>query len=170
MATQATLVSPEEYLSMSFDGPDREYVDGRVVERNVGEKDHSKLQRKLIVLFDRLEKTKGTLGFPEQRVQISPTRYRVPDLCVYIGSEPDEQVFTSPPFLAIEILSKDDRATEVQERIDDYLAFGVPFVWVIDPRTRRGYIHTPDGSREAKDGVMRTKSPEIEAPLEELFA
>ncbi len=38
MSPQATLVSVEEYLSTSFDGPDREYVDGRIVERTLGEK------------------------------------------------------------------------------------------------------------------------------------
>ena len=40
----ATLVSVEEYLRTSFPDADREYIDGRIVERNVGEVDHSDLQ------------------------------------------------------------------------------------------------------------------------------
>ena len=40
MPVQQTLVSVEEYLNTSYDGPDREYVDGRIVERNLGEKSH----------------------------------------------------------------------------------------------------------------------------------
>ncbi len=163
------MVSAEEYLTTSFADGDREYVDGVIVERNLGEKDHSKTQKKLIVFFDRLEATHGTFAFPEQRVQVSPTRFRVPDVCVYLGAEPDEQVFRTPPFLVIEILSPDDRASDVQEKIDDYLGFGVPFVWVIDPRTRRGYVHTPEVSREAKDGVLRTTNPALELPLQQLF-
>ena len=39
-----TLVSVEEYLRTSYPDADREYIDGRIVERNVGEVDHSDLQ------------------------------------------------------------------------------------------------------------------------------
>src|ERR1700676_5497880 len=108
MPVQETLVSVEEYLNTSYDGPDREYVDGRIVERNLGEKDHSRPQRKLIAFFVANENSLRTFAFPEQRVQVKATRFRVPDVCVYIGTEPDEQIFRTPPFLAIEILSKDD--------------------------------------------------------------
>ncbi len=37
-------VSVEEYLRTSY-GPDCEYVDGRIEERNLGELEHSILQR-----------------------------------------------------------------------------------------------------------------------------
>lgn len=39
----AALVPVEQYLSTTWD-PDREYVEGRFLERNVGELDHSHLQ------------------------------------------------------------------------------------------------------------------------------
>jgi Uma2 family endonuclease len=74
-----------------------------------------------------------------------------------------------PPFLVVEVLSPDDRASEVQEKIDDYLCFGVPCVWLIDPRLRRGWVYTGEGVREAKDGVLRTAEPEIALRLPELF-
>jgi Uma2 family endonuclease len=169
MQAQSALVSVEEYLNTSFDDGDREYVDGVIVERNLGEKDHSRMQRNLVAFFAGAEQTLKTYCFPEQRVQVKARRFRVPDVCVYIGGEPDEQVFRTPPFLVVEILSKDDRASEMQEKIDDYLAFGVPFVWVIDPRRRIGIIHTPEGSREVRDGILRTSDPSIELALERLF-
>ncbi len=170
MQEQATLVSVDEYLNTSYPDGDREYVDGQVVERNLGEKDHSRLQRQLIGLFISLNAALKTFCFPEQRVQVHRTRFRVPDVCVYLGSEPDEQIFTSPPFLVIEILSKDDRASGLQEKIDDYLNFGVPFVWVIDPRRQCAWVHTGNGSHEAKDRILRTANPLIEASLDELFS
>src|SRR5580692_7904741 len=111
-----TLTSMSEYLSTSYD-PDCDYVDGEVLERNLGERDHSKLQRKLILHFGNRERQCHV--FPEQRVQVSPTRFRVPDVCVVTGAEPDEQIFTKPPFLCIEILSSKDTMTRMQERIDD---------------------------------------------------
>ena len=59
--------------------------------------------------------------------------------------------------------------SEMQERIDDYLSFGVRSVWVIDPRTKRAYLHTSEGIRETKD-ALRTQNPNIVVPLDELFA
>ena len=99
MPVQESLVSVEEYLNTSYEGPDREYVDGRIVERNLGEKDHSRPHRKLIGFFIANEGTFRTYAFPEQRVQVKATRYRVPDVCVCIGARPAEQVFRTPPFL-----------------------------------------------------------------------
>ena len=62
-----TLISVDEYLNTSY-SPDREYVDGQVVERNSGEKTHSRIQRKLITFIDRRAKDLGIEVFPEQRV------------------------------------------------------------------------------------------------------
>lgn len=169
MQTHATLVSVEEYLNTSFDDGDREYVDGVIVERNLGEKPHSKLQRKLVGYFVGQERILQTYCFPEQRIQVKASRFRVPDVCVYIGAEPEEDVFRTPPFLVVEILSKDDRASDLQEKIDDYLAFGVAYVWVIDPRRQTGIVHTAERSWEVKDGLLRTREPNIELPLADLF-
>jgi len=169
MGAATTLISVEEYLRTSFQDGDREYVDGEIVERNLGEKSHSKTQGELILFFRFTRSAYRTYAFPEQRVQVSPRRFRVPDVCVYLGAEPDEEVFTTPPFLVVEILSPDDRASEMQEKISDYLGFGTPQVWVIDPRLKRGWVYTAEGSREAKDGVLRTSDPEIALPLADLF-
>ena len=165
---RSTLVSVEEYLSTSY-RPDREYVDGTLVERNVGEKDHSGLQMALSAYLYNRREEHGIHVFPEQRVQVKPTRFRVPDICVVSGEEPREQILTSPPFACIEILSKDDRMSEMQERIDDYLSFGVSYVWVLDPRTKRVYVHTADGSHEVRE-ALRTQNPEIVVPLSEIFS
>jgi len=162
-----TLVSCEEYLHTSYD-PDVDYVDGELEDRNVGENDHSSLQAALIVHFHARRKELGIRVFPEQRVQVSPTRYRVPDICVTLG-KPDEQVFTKPPFLCVEILSPEDRAGRMQRKISDYLQAGVPCVWVIDPRTRDAFIYTSSGMRSVQDGILRTQDPEIQVPLEALF-
>ena len=56
-----------------------------------------------------------------------------------------------------------------RERIDDYLEFGVKAVWVVNPCTRRGYIHTTEGAHEAKDGLLSVADPAIEIPLKSLF-
>jgi Uma2 family endonuclease len=165
----ATLVSVAEYLSTSYE-PDCEYLEGVVVERNWGERDHSSAQAEVCFALMRLRAALGMHVFLALRVQVSPTRFRVPDVCVTLGPDPEEQILSRPPFLCVEVLSLEDRATVFQEKIDDYLAFGVPYVWVINPRSRRAYIHTAEGSREAKDGVLRAENPDIAIPLADIFA
>jgi len=161
-----TLISVEEYLHTTY-RPDRDYIDGAVIERNVGEKDHSRLQTDLSTFLNVRAKQWNIAVFVEQRVQVKPRRFRVPDICVVAGPEPEEQIFRTPPLVCIEILSKDDRWSEVQERIDDHLSFGVRHVWILDPRSRKAYDFTADGMHEVKE--LRAEQPEISVPLQALF-
>ncbi|MBI4874900.1 MAG: Uma2 family endonuclease [Acidobacteria bacterium] len=165
----ATLVSVAEYLSTSY-RPDRDYVDGVVVERNLGEYDHASIQTALSAYLYARRHQLGIRVVAEQRVQVKATRFRVPDVSVVLATTPVEQIFRHPPFLCVEILSKDDRMSEMEERISDYHQMGVPFVWLIDPSSRRAWIYTSEVIREVKDGVLRTQDPNIEVPLAEIFA
>ena len=167
-AISKSMVSVEEYLSTTYE-PDCDYVDGEVLERNVGEKDHGKVQRDLLLFLHQRRQQWGIFVIQEQRVQISRTRYRIPDICVIAGTEPDEQIFTIPPFLCIEVLSPEDRVSRMQQKIADYLAFGVRYVWLIDPKTHRAWIYTAQSITEVKDGILRTENPDIVVPLAEIF-
>ena len=163
-----TFVSVEEYLSTDY-SPDCDYVDGGVLDRNVGENPHSFLQTALAsYLFSRRSVWKIHVAV-EQRVQVSATRFLVPDICVVAGPRPAERVFTAPPLVCVEILSPDDRASRLNQKIHDYLAFGVRYVWVVDPETRQAFVHTAGGSFEVQDGVLRTENPEIVVPLAEIW-
>ena len=163
-----TMISVEEYLRTSY-RPDCDYVDGEVLERNVGEKTHGTVQKKIIVYLGPRETKLGICVFPSQRVRVSPTRIRIPDICVTLG-EPAEQIFTKPPMLCIEILSPEDTMSRTLDRVNDFLTFGVSHVWVLDPRTKRAYDYTAAGMREVKDGVLRTDDPQIAIPLTEIFS
>ncbi len=165
----ATLTSIEEYLSTGY-RPDREYIDGVIVERNLGESDHSSLQMALgAYLFNRQQQWQIRV-LVEQRVQVKTTRFRLPDISVVLGREPVEPILTRPPFICIEILSRDDTVESLLDRINDYLEFGGRYVWMLNPRNRRAYVYTTEGMHEAKDGVLRTENPELVVPLAEVFA
>ena len=163
-----TLVSVDEDLITSYD-PDCDYVDGKVLERNFGEREHSELQTELIVYLGTLRKQYGFPIFPEQRVQVRPTRFRIPDICVVLGKRPSTAIFVEPPFLCIEILSKDDRYSAMREKIADYQSFGVKYVWIIDPGTRKADIYGPDGCHEAKNGILTTSDPDISVSLPDVY-
>jgi len=157
-----------EYLATTY-RPDCDYVDGEVIERNVGEFDHSRTQSLSAVLLFGQEKQWGVTVLTEQRVQVKTDRYRIPDVCVLAPRAPREQIIRHPPLLCIEILSKDDSMTSIMERVEEYLSLGVPYVWVIDHWRHRGYECTNDSIREPKDGVLRTKNPELCVALASLF-
>jgi Uma2 family endonuclease len=135
MAT-TTHIPLSEYLETSY-RPDREYVDGELRERNGGKFEHARIQALLTIWFGNHERDWGIIVITEQRIQVLPSRVRIPDLTVVVaGPQPD--VLTHPPLLIIEILSPDDTYSDTQERAQDYRDMGVQTVWIIDPKTRTG--------------------------------
>jgi Uma2 family endonuclease len=137
MVTSA-LISVEEYLRSDW-SPDREYVDGEIQERNLGEYDHASLQDALLGIFRDHRAAWQIKARPELRIQVGPQRFRVPDVTVLRRDHPAEQVIVTPPLLCIEILSPDDRFGRMDQKISDYLKMGVRSVWVIDPLAKTGY-------------------------------
>ena len=132
MSTKA-LISVNEYLKTSFDGPDCEYLDGEVVERNMGELEHADVQTTRAYLLRQLRPTLGIRVATEFRVRISPTRYRVADVAVWRDDNIGKRIPKVPPFLAIEILSPEDGITRMQPKLAVYLSIGVEWIWLIDP-------------------------------------
>ncbi len=164
-----TLISVEEYLATSY-RPDCDYVDGRIEERNLGEFDHSSLQTAIAIYLGSRQKQLGITVVVEQRVQVSATRFRIPDVCVVLGKT-NEQIFRTPPFLCIEILSPEDRMSRVEQRIGDYLQMGVRYVWLLEPSLRIAYEATVEtGLREVKAASLKTENPTLELPLAEVFS
>lgn len=162
----ATTVPLEEYLHTIYE-PDCEYLDGELVERNMAETDHAAVQGAVLAWLRQRRKQFGIHVFPELRVQITPARFRVPDILV-TTSKITTRVLQEPPFLCIEILSPEDRASRTEPKIDEYLNFGVRHVWLIDPRERRAWLFTNKGRREATE-ILSTVNPDIQLPLAEIF-
>ena len=102
------------------------------------------------------------------RVQVNSRRFRIPDVLAIKGGLPTSQILTEPPLLCVEILSPRESFVEMKERIDDYLAFGVQQVWVINPKNREAFVYTADSIHEAKDGILTTADPDIRLSLAEL--
>jgi Uma2 family endonuclease len=164
--TAGVLVSLDEYLRTSY-RPDCDYVDGQLVERNVGERKHSKAQRKILYYIgDRYPELRERV-FPEQRVQVKPKRFRVPDICLAAENAPEEEVFVTAPSLCIEILSPEDTLTRTLERIRDYLEMGVPVCWILDPVSGQTWTAKPGRLEDTTDGVLRASG--IEMPVAEVL-
>jgi Uma2 family endonuclease len=166
--SSATLVSVQEYLATSY-RPDRDFVDGELQERNLGEFEHSFLQSAILAWFWTRRKEWNALPLVEQRVQVAPTRFRVPDVTVLRSDQPLGPIITTPPLILIEILSKDDSLRSMRERVDDYLNFGVHNVWILDPATKRAYLCSRTAVREPEHGTLVVPDTPIRLVLSKLF-
>ena len=156
--SSTTLISVKEYVAASY-RPDCDYVDGEVRERNLGELEHSLLQTIVAALFWANQQSWNVLPLVEQRVQVATTRFRVPDITVLKADQPREAIITVPPLILIEILSKDDSLRSMQERVDDYLHFGVEHVWILDPASRRAYVCRRPAFRNRRPACSKCPAP-----------
>jgi Uma2 family endonuclease len=156
MATQLA-VPVEEYLRTTYH-PDMEYVGGELVERHVGEYFHGWLQTLIGMLLGARGRGRNFRVFTETRVRVSDEpRYRIPDISVKALPHEVTSVLTRPD-LAIEILSPDDNASDILVKIADYVAAGIPHIWVIDPYKRT--VLEADGS-----GIRNSESKVLATPL-----
>jgi Uma2 family endonuclease len=165
----SVLVPVSEYLQTTY-RPDRDYIDGELKERNVGEQPHAHVQSIITGIFGENRKAWGVRPLTEQRVQVAPQRYRIPDICVVRNTDPKDPVIGFAPLVCIEVLSKDDSLGELQERVDDYAGLGVKDIWVIDPWKRLGYHASKRGFEQPADGVLRVTGTAIEISLAGIFA
>ena len=156
-----------QYLATVYE-PDAEYVDGRIEERNVGEWLHNVVQRAILFHFFTRERAWSIWAIQEQRTQVAPTKVRLPDISVFPRSLTPEDVWTRPQLIAIEVLSPEDRRARMDERIDNYRAFGVPHIWIVDPIARAAW--------DASDGTwtrcarFEVSATEIYLDISELFS
>ena len=162
-----TLLSVEEYLNTSY-SPDMEYRDGVLVERNVGEKDHARLQALLARFLGNHEEEWNIQVYTELRIKVSDKWYPIPDVCIY-ESDFEGRVPSQPPLLWIEVLSPDDRMTKVWSRAEELIQNGVPYIWIIDPDTMESELRTAAGTQKVEDQTLRLPNSAIVIPLRDVW-
>lgn len=133
-----------EFLVLPETKPGSEYVDGEVVQKSTPTTDHTIIQRLLSLVFGLfLRDYPIAEGGPEWRCifgLVGQERARLPDFALVLrerlrrtrGDEP----FLGAPDFAVEIISPDDRTSDVLAKVRWYLDNGVRLVWLIDPATR----------------------------------
>jgi Uma2 family endonuclease len=135
----------------------------------VGEAEHSILQAAIVAWFWNHQDEWGIEVRPEQRIQVSKLRFRVPDISLIAKDRSRQPILTSPPLVCIEILSKDDSLRSMRERVNDYLDFGTEHVWILDPATREAFVCSRMGFNSPADGQLLVAGTPIFLPLEEVF-
>lgn len=172
------LMTTEELEALPDDGVERWLIDGQLREadatltkRNRG---HSGIEArfaiKLGIWSDAQPEPRGEVLVGEAGVRLR----RDPDTTVgvdvgYISTEtlsqnPDpDRIIEGVPLLVIEVLSPSDKTREVEEKIEKYLACGVPHVWVASGRLKMVTVHRP-GAEPQSFGITQTISAEPHLP------
>ncbi len=140
MSTTAGL-SVEAYLRTSFPGLDKEYRDGELIERGMPDYPHGSTQGLLAAFFVNARKRHRLYVASETRLRVGPRVFLIPDVSVFHPDPPKLNVPDEPPFVAIEILSPDDRLKAVHEKLKEYRVWGVRHVWLVDPHGKRMYTY-----------------------------
>jgi Uma2 family endonuclease len=149
------LFTPDDLLTMP-EGDKYELVDGRLVERNMSQVSNW-VGGEIFQFVNSFVRERelgwvwissmGYACFPD-----SPRKVRFPDVSFVLKERlPDALTKDSgyvyiPPDLAVEVVSPNDSAREVENKVVEYLGIGVPLVWVIFPESRTAYVHHGDGS------------------------
>jgi Uma2 family endonuclease len=168
MAT-ASLIPVSEYLAARYEG-DRDFIDGKVRERNVGIRPHPDMMMAFLAVFYPKIVEWNVLPLPSVRIQTSATRILVPDLTIIRREDMGEGIVTQTPLVVIEVLSPLDTSTALAWRIEEFNRMGVLHIWLIDPLSRHAWVATPDGSHTRVAESFTIPNTPIRISLAEVFA
>ena len=161
-----TLLTGEDLWKIVADGSRYELSRGELVPMTPVGIRHAAVVSKLIrLLGDYVEKHGLGITGPEGGFYLSrnPDTLRAPDVAFIskerlkeVGGIP-EKFANFPPDLAVEVLSPDDKASEITRKVEEYLAAGVPLVWIVDPGTQTITVY-----RSLQDVKVLTPDQEID--------
>jgi Uma2 family endonuclease len=149
-----TRYTPEDLLAMP-DGKNYELVDGQLVERNIGAESSWIGGNLYFALRSHCKDPAVGWVWPAdngyQCFPHAPKLVRRPDVSfIRAGRLPGGQLSKGhvriSPDLVVEVVSPNDLAYEVEEKVDDYQKAGVPLIWVIYPNVGTLYIRRSNGS------------------------
>ena len=167
MAASPAPISLEEYLETSYE-PECEYVDGELIPKAMGTYDRSRLQFRVGQLLYRYEEAGLCEVSPEQSLRVRQGAILIPDVCLLTVGHGEHGVVRLPALLCIDILSPSDRFTYTVRKSEEYLRWGVPACWILDPEEKRAWIYDGTGLHQVPSGgVLRSGS--FELALSELW-
>jgi Uma2 family endonuclease len=132
--------------------PGFDMVDGVLVERDMGNESDSVGATFIAVLHPHVKAGRlGRVFGPNSGYQYAALdngRLKFPDVSVVLaerlaGGVPKGWA-SFPPDLVVEVVSPNDEADEVQQKVGQWLAGGVRLVWVVYPEAREVVVHHPD--------------------------
>ncbi len=149
-----TLMTAEDLWGLPEDGYHYELVKGELIRMSPPGIEHGDIASELSARLrmhaksHKLGRVLVEAGFNLAR---HPDTVRGPDVAFLSSARIPPQglprgFFEGAPDLAVEIVSPSETASEVQEKVQDYLTHGTRLVWVVEPGTRTVVVYRADGS------------------------
>ena len=138
MATKA-LITSEHYLATHFER-EPELVRGELVERPLPDFPHGNVQLELGSRLMALQPSYPVFTGVEVRLRLAADLYRIPDISMWEGAEP-EKLPSSPPLLAVEVVSPDDRVNDLLQKLEQYRVWGVRHIWLVEPELKQIHVY-----------------------------
>jgi Uma2 family endonuclease len=159
----ATLLTVEQYLAVHVSGEHPpEFVHGELVYRSMPKWLHSRLQALLCARLNAVG-----LAATELHLRVADDVIRIADLAMY-RDEPAEEIPSVPPLVVIEVISPDDRYEDLLDKLEDYRHWGVPNIWVVEPRLKK--FHVYDAGTLAQVKQFEISALGFNVIADELFA
>ncbi|MGA2114443.1 MAG: Uma2 family endonuclease [Bryobacteraceae bacterium] len=170
MGTTSASISLDQYLNSAYE-PDRDFVDGVLLERHVGTQRHALLQTFLAVFFSQYRKSHRINVFTECRllVDAAARRYRIPDVMALEVPYTKGKVVVDVPAVIVEIKSPDDTFDDIVDRCFDYEKLTVPNILVMDPDNQRAWLFQQGNMQLLTGAAIRLKQLAIDFPFAQLF-
>jgi Uma2 family endonuclease len=127
-----TRITLQEYLATTYH-PDAEFVNGEVRLRSMGTLEHADWQGAILTWF-RSHPEWNVKTYVEVRVRVSAENHRIPDVLVLDSMIPSKQIPDEGIVAVFEVVSPDDKFSELNEKLQDYANMGIPHIWVVDPK------------------------------------
>jgi Uma2 family endonuclease len=156
MAGTKELITAEELWQLSESNKKYELVKGELLEMTPPGGKHGNIALKigsLLYDFVKSEKFGEVMVETGFRLATQPDTVRAPDVSFLsverIPSDglPDGYI-SGAPDLAVEIVSPHDTASDIQDKVQDYLTYGTQLVWVVYPQQRLVLVHHADGTSQ----------------------
>jgi Uma2 family endonuclease len=145
MSTSTEQMTAEDLSKLSADGFRYELVEGELRQMSPAGYDHGAIAARLAgALIQHIERGElrevcgSDTGF---KIKTAPDTVRAPDVA-FIRQERIAQVGDregygdGAPDLVVEVINADDKVSEVEEKVQEWLDAGSTLVWLISPRMR----------------------------------
>jgi Uma2 family endonuclease len=183
MTATGIRMTAEELLHLPDNGKRYELVNGELCEMSPAGGEHGivggRALRRVGTFLDHHPDVGGEVFTAETGFRLSrdPDTVRAPDVAYVVQARLSQASVPGYPELApdliVEVVSPSDRASAIQEKIDEWLRAGVQLAWVLYPTTRSAMVYRADGTTQllhADDALSgETVLPGFSVRLSELF-
>lgn len=183
VSPQPTTVPTSGELLRLQDDAGVEFVNGQILEKPVSIQS-GKLELAIAwALLNEAMRTGSVEVYPAsvgyRCFSDDPMKFRRPDVSVVRKDrmarvDPDEGFMPIPPDLAVEVVSPNDLAYDLANKIEEYLKNGFPLIWIVYPSTRTVSIHRADGTvsllHENDEICGESALPEFKCKVADFFA